>query len=695
ANSSTIWFVYENIDLSTDQSQTYGIENEDGTIALQMAYNQAYAENQLLTKISLGADWLSADPTSGTIPAGGSLNVDLTAESGSLLGGTYLANVVISTNDPINAEIKKPTVQMTVVGTADITVTPDPVVTDTVFVGGSSVAEMLVQNTGTDVLNVFNITTSNGEFTVDPTGFMVDPGNTQVVNVTFTPTTEGAQSTTMSITSNDPGSPTLDVTATGVGLIAPAIAVNPGSITESVDFGDSTDVTIQIDNNGGSDLNWAASLAAGKTSIVNTRPTAATAEQDPAPRTEGNGDENNVVYGFGDLLVEYDLELLTGSQSHLGVEFAQNHFWITASQAGSPPNWIYKLDEGGAVVDSFSQPTTSWGWRDMAWDGTFLYGSVSPAVEQIDPATGQPTGVTIPGPENPNRALAYDPATDHFWTVNFGGSLYEFDRSGTVINTFPNPVSAYGAAWDVFTPGGPWIWLHAGTATGDTHFMVQVDPTTGISTGLQFTGTTGNIAGGLTATGEMSSYPGQAVMVALGQTFSLSVWDLDAVSTPPFASLVGNTSGTIAPGDVDGVTVRFFGSEPDTTVMGNINISSNDPVNGSIDVPYSVTVIGGLGIGDEDEIPTTFALSQNYPNPFNPSTSIRYQLPKSAEVSLVVYNTLGQKVHTLVNQRQEIGVYEAKWDGRNENGVAVSSGIYIYRFETADYKQVRKMIFLK
>ena len=115
----------------------------------------------------------------------------------------------------------------------------------------------------------------------------------------------------------------------------------------------------------------------------------------------------------------------------------------------------------------------------------------SPAVEQIDPATGQPTGVTISGPENPNRALAYDPATDHFWTVNFGGTLYEFDRNGTVVNSFPNPASSYGAAWDTYTPGGPWIWLHTGTATGDTHTMVQCDPTTGTLTGLQIVGTTG------------------------------------------------------------------------------------------------------------------------------------------------------------------------------------------------------------
>jgi hypothetical protein len=79
------------------------------------------------------------------------------------------------------------------------------------------------------------------------------------------------------------------------------------------------------------------------------------------------------------------------------------------------------------------------------------------------------------------------------------------------------------------------------------------------------------------------------------------------------------------------------------------------------------------------EIPTSFAIQNNYPNPFNPTTTIKYQIPENAHVRLVVYNTLGQRVRTIVDQPQEAGYYSVEWDGRNNYGESVSSGIYVYR----------------
>ncbi|NIT56218.1 MAG: T9SS type A sorting domain-containing protein, partial [Aliifodinibius sp.] len=110
-----------------------------------------------------------------------------------------------------------------------------------------------------------------------------------------------------------------------------------------------------------------------------------------------------------------------------------------------------------------------------------------------------------------------------------------------------------------------------------------------------------------------------------------------------------------------------------------------------------------VGIEEEkDRLPMQFAVMPNYPNPFNPTTTIEYQLPRASTVKLVIYNTLGQMVRTLVNQSMEAGVHQAVWDGRNERGKQVASGIYVYRFsaESADdkagsFQQVNKMILLK
>ncbi len=105
--------------------------------------------------------------------------------------------------------------------------------------------------------------------------------------------------------------------------------------------------------------------------------------------------------------------------------------------------------------------------------------------------------------------------------------------------------------------------------------------------------------------------------------------------------------------------------------------------------------IGNEGSAAETEnIPQSFAVD-NYPNPFNPATTIRYQLPEAAAVQLVIYNVLGQQVRSLVNERREAGYHQIAWDGRNDAGAQVGSGIYIYRFEAGQFQKVQKMILMK
>ncbi len=95
-------------------------------------------------------------------------------------------------------------------------------------------------------------------------------------------------------------------------------------------------------------------------------------------------------------------------------------------------------------------------------------------------------------------------------------------------------------------------------------------------------------------------------------------------------------------------------------------------------------------------IPKEFALNQNYPNPFNPETAIKYQLPMASKVSLKIYNLLGQEVRTLVNETKTAGYYQVKWNGTNNSGIKVSSGIYFYTIRTnTGYIKVRKMILLR
>jgi len=99
---------------------------------------------------------------------------------------------------------------------------------------------------------------------------------------------------------------------------------------------------------------------------------------------------------------------------------------------------------------------------------------------------------------------------------------------------------------------------------------------------------------------------------------------------------------------------------------------------------------GGLGIG-----PRSFTLAQNFPNPFNPETAIVYDLKQNSRVKISIYNALGQKVATLYDGQQVAGKHRLVWDGRNDKGVRLATGTYIYQMEADGVMQSKKMLLLK
>ena len=98
---------------------------------------------------------------------------------------------------------------------------------------------------------------------------------------------------------------------------------------------------------------------------------------------------------------------------------------------------------------------------------------------------------------------------------------------------------------------------------------------------------------------------------------------------------------------------------------------------------------------NENEIPENFSLGQNFPNPFNPNTQISFALPKSSFVSMKIFDILGREVYTLVNERLNAGKYIVNWNGINYYGDNVASGIYIYRLESGNYIESKKMLLVK
>jgi len=100
------------------------------------------------------------------------------------------------------------------------------------------------------------------------------------------------------------------------------------------------------------------------------------------------------------------------------------------------------------------------------------------------------------------------------------------------------------------------------------------------------------------------------------------------------------------------------------------------------------------------ELPEVFSLSPNYPNPFNPATTIKFQLPEKNGTATVrtvlrVYDILGRLVRTIVDEDMSPGFYTKQWDGLNDNGVGISSGVYFYSIMAGDFRQTKKMLLIK
>jgi hypothetical protein len=98
---------------------------------------------------------------------------------------------------------------------------------------------------------------------------------------------------------------------------------------------------------------------------------------------------------------------------------------------------------------------------------------------------------------------------------------------------------------------------------------------------------------------------------------------------------------------------------------------------------------------DGTNLPDVFSVVQNYPNPFNPETTIEYNVPSRTQVTIEIFNVLGQKVRTLVNEMKSAGSYSTEWDGVDDAGKPVSTGVYLYRYSAGDVVRTKKMMLLK
>jgi hypothetical protein len=102
-----------------------------------------------------------------------------------------------------------------------------------------------------------------------------------------------------------------------------------------------------------------------------------------------------------------------------------------------------------------------------------------------------------------------------------------------------------------------------------------------------------------------------------------------------------------------------------------------------------------VDLEDDETSPSNFSLEQNYPNPFNPTTTISFKIPQKSKVLLEIFDIFGKRIKTLIDDELETGTYKVEWNGRDEKGNPLSSGIYIYRLSTGKVFLTKKMTLIK
>ncbi|MCD4746523.1 MAG: hypothetical protein K8R58_09500, partial [Bacteroidales bacterium] len=386
----------------------------------------------------------------------------------------------------------------------------------------------------------------------------------------------------------------------------PFIVVDPLNFYKTLHIDANADEIMQISNTGNGELNYNCDISyitkfsdfksiLNLGTIVEHNETSTTADFSPYK-----------PIGFsppdvaGDILIDFDVQTPTGDGGILGCGFDGTYIWIT----GGGANKLYKFDISGNLIDTYDQGTsTSWGMRDMAFDGTNLYAGDENGFYKIEPSNGN---VTTQFTGNLGlgclRAVAYNPTNGHFYCCNWTTDIIEFDATGTQYGTLSSPglTNVYGLAYDDRTNR---LWIHDRSGEPQTSFY-EYDIYTQTLTGISYqvpllTGSTSQVNGGAFFATDL--VPGKVVLGGIAQGTPVDrfyAMEMDDVVTYTWLSITNNGSGIVPPngGSVD-VTVHFDATGLNIgTYNAEIIINSNDPVNPVKTIPVTLEVISATSL---------------------------------------------------------------------------------------------------
>jgi hypothetical protein len=634
--------------------------------------------------------WLSLNPVTGTVNSGANTNATVALNASGLAQGVYNALLKVNTNDPDERTVTVPlTMNVGIGAQPDIAVNPTSHNYGNVNVGNNLSQTFVVSNTGNANLSVSSTTLAGanaGEFSITSGGgaATLTPGQTRNIAVRFSPVSAGGKTASLTITSNDPDESVVNVALSGTGVAAaPDIAVSPASFNVTLNQGQTENRTLTISNTGGAGagtLTWSITTQSGTLLLAGNE-----AEVRPAPSSGGfKSGEETLLKGQPDLR-EGPAVLFGG-----GGPDAFGYTWKDSNEPGGPSfSWQDISTVGTEVVltdkdEGFTQVNLPFAFP--------FYGSSKNNVKIA--ANGLLSFGTVPGQTWTNQAIptAGDPndLLAVFWDdldASVAGKI--FRHHNVAANQFI--VQYHGIRR--FQQNNPYTFQVILSPDGTIlyQYLQMSDPRNEATVGIENANA---------STGLQVVFNANYIQNNLAVRFQPPAPNCNWLSAAP-------TGGTTNAGNNSNVTVTANASG---LAPGNYNcnlvITSNDPDESPLTVPVTLTVsataaptISAADLPEDanTSLPEQFQVAQNYPNPFNPSTEIHYAVPRSyrGRVKLVIYNILGQQVRTLVSAEREPGYYTVTWDGTNDAGQKVASGMYLYHFLSGQFSEVKKMMMMK
>ena len=720
-SSSSLSFGSINVGASSQQSLTI---SNTGTAALSISSITS----------TIGA--FTVSPTSFSVAAGGNQTVTVTFAPSAAT--SYSGTITINHN----ASGSPTTVSVTGTGVAApapaILVSATSLVFGTVNTGTSTQKTFTVSNSGTATLNVSNITSTNGAFSVSPTSFSIPSGGSpQTVTVSFTPTALQTYSATLSVAHNASGSPS-QISLTGTGAGAAVISLTISSLSFGpVNIGSSASQTLNVTNSGNITLTVTSltsnngSFAADPTSFTLSP---AGTQVVTVTFTPSSGGTQSSTFTFASNAATNPAFTASG--------VGETRLTASSTQAGRfnggipPSTWVlmsipYKLDNTAASTLS-SQLSGDTPWKLYTYQ-TGQNVEITNASDAFTVARGLWFKTTA---KSASFNLSFGSGdliggSTYALTIPSGWSLVgppfvSEEASWTPVNTTPGSagIRVYkylhenNAGWQLLNPavermkpyGGYAVYNGTGAAAAFT--FVRNGPLTSIQEWQP-----GDGWYGVLAIGETNLRIGQHRMAYVGEDaldYPMPPPRPDSDSQEPYVS--EELWSDIKPVAENAVTRWKITVDPRTNQclklqelvglpegwgimvdgipnQGALKLKEGEEIHFSkaIRSPIVMTVlVGPAELVEKESLPTQFVLYQNYPNPFNPTTAISYQLAANGYVTLKVFDVLGREVARLVNEQQPAGTHDVRWDASG-----MPSGMYLYRITAGNFVSARKMVLTK